>query len=259
MQTSGVSVQAYLVVDNNFLAMLTDYYCDTYRSQFPGRRLVEKTGQWISDLLNILRALTPDNRIHCTDCVAAEYKPAAGRLNSVRGLNHNDYRNLAADVCSCLNQTQSDSRDLSFLRELPTAPKNLIGPGGVSDPDLSLVALGLHLSGYGQSVYILSNDHDLLRFSSWARTKVELRQRWANPSLLQGRQSLAYLELVHRSCCIATDAMLQLVLYYMSEHYARRDLAKTQKGNAIFQDLQEIYKSLVESVQIKAQARITNV
>ncbi|MBK9092646.1 MAG: hypothetical protein IPM84_07670 [Anaerolineae bacterium] len=222
--------------------------------------MIKKTGQWISNLLNILRELTPDKRIHCTDCVAAEYKPAASHLYSVLGRNENDYRNLAADVRSCLNQSQIDSRDLSFLRELPTAPRKLIGPGGVSDPDLSLVALGLHLADQGESVYILSNDKDLVDFSTWACkcAKAELRQRWANPSLLQGLQSLAYLEWVHQSCSIATDDMWQLLKYYMREHVAREDLGKL-KGEAIFQSLMDITTSLVESAQIKAQARITNV
>ncbi|MBK6431799.1 hypothetical protein [Candidatus Amarolinea dominans] len=192
--------------------------------------------------------------------MVAEYKPVARlAFYSVLGRNENDYRNLAADVRSRLNQSQIDFRYLSFLRELPTAPRKLIGPGGVSDPDLSLVALGLHLADQGESVYILSNDKDLVDFSTWARrAKAELRQRWANPSLLQGLQSLAYLEWVHQSCSIATDDMWQLLKYYMREHVAREDLGKL-KGEAIFQSLMDITTSLVESAQIKAQARITNV
>ena len=258
MRTSGVIVQGYLVVDNNFLAMLTNYYCDTHKSQFPGRSLIKKTGQWISDQLNILRALTPDKRIHCTDWVAAEYRPAASHLRLVLGPDERVYQNLAAGVCSCLDQSQIDSGDLAFLRELPTAPRKLIGAGGVSDADLSLVALGFNLSHKGERVYILSNDQDLLTFSSWALKNVELRQRWANAQLLQAFQSLHYLDEVHRNCHIATDDMRQLLHYFMIEHVAREDLGKSKKM-AIFRQLIEISESLIQSAQIKAQSKGSNV
>ncbi|MBC8446637.1 MAG: hypothetical protein H8D78_02710 [Chloroflexi bacterium] len=121
----------------------------------------------------------------------------------------------------------------------------------MSDNDLSLVVLGLHLIGHGDPVYILTNDQDLLYFITWLRSRTEARQQWGNLVAMQGLQSLTYLELIHRDCKIQTKQMEDLINFYMVEHFNRRELAGTNKGNSILMQLIDTRDSLTESVRIK--------
>ena len=65
---------------------------------------------------------------------------------------------------------------------------------------------------------------------------------------------MTYLELVHRDCGIRTDQMEDLIDFYMIEHYNRKELAGTIKGNSILLQLIEARNSLTEAVRIKLAA-----
>ncbi|MFC2046371.1 hypothetical protein ACFLTC_02480 [Chloroflexota bacterium] len=123
------------------------------------------------------------------------------------------------------------------MRRVPAAPRKLVGPSGLSDNDLSLVVLGLHLIDYGDPVYVLTNEQDLLSFIAWLRTRPEVRRRWGNLVAMQGLQSLHYLELIHRDCKIHTEQMQDMLSFFMFDHYNRTELAGTNKGNSIFMQL----------------------
>jgi hypothetical protein len=104
---------------------------------------------------------------------------------------------------------------------------------------------------FGNPVYVLTNDQDLLSFISWLRSRPEARGRWPNVGVMQGLQSLTYLELIHRDCKIQTEQMEDLLNFYMVDHYNRAELAGTTKGNSILLQLLEARNSLTQSVRIK--------
>ncbi len=251
MPTSRIPLQAHLVVDNCVLVMLNEYFCERQAMRLGPARLIPSLTQWMTDQLDILKQFTPDGLVHCTDCVAGEFHPGAGRLSRVRGIGRPECRALANSVCSNLRQTGVGMHEVAFLRGLPAAPRKLVGAGGLSDNDLSLVILGLQLTAHNCPVYVLTNDQDLLSFITWLRSKPEVRNQWGNARLLQGLQSLTYLELIHRDCGIQTEQMEGLINFYMIEHYNRKDLAGTVKGNSIFLQLINVHNSLTESVRIK--------
>jgi hypothetical protein len=255
MTGTGISLQAYLVIDNCVLVMLHEYFCERQGRRHPPARLMPAITRWMNEQLSTLQLFAPDGRVHCTDCVADEFYPGAGRLSGVRGIEPRDCRKLAREVCALLHQTSVRSQEIDFLRHLPAAPRKLVGPSGLSDNDLSLVVLGLHLLGHGDPVYVLTNDQDLLSFITWLRSKPEARQRWGNLVAMQGLQSLTYLELIHRDCKIQTNQMEDLINFYMFEHFNRRELAGTNKGNSILMQLIDTRNSLTESVRIKLAAQ----
>lgn len=254
MSTFGISLQAYLVVDNCVLVMLHEYFCDRQATRLRAAGLIPAIAQWMADQLGILKQFTPDGLVHCTDCVAGEFHPGAGRLSRVPGIGPRECRTLANQICSLLHQTSVGSHEVAFLRGLPTAPRRLVGSGGLSDNDLSLAVLALQLTAHSSPVYVLTNDQDLLSFITWLRSRPEARHRWGNAGMLQGLQSLTYLELVHRDCRIQTAQMEDLINFYMIEHYNRRELAGTTKGNCILLQLIDVRNSLTESLRIKLAA-----
>jgi len=255
MSSSGIELKAYLVIDNSVLVMFHEYFCERQSRQIPPARLIPAITQWMSEQLSTLQLFAPDGRVHCTDCVADEFCPGAGRLSRVRGIEPRDCRMLAREVREVLDQTSVRPQEIENLRCLPAAPRKLVGPSGLSDNDLSLVVLGLHLIGHGDPVYVLTNDQDLLSFITWLRSKPEARQQWGNLVAMQGLQSLTYLELIHRDCKIQTEQMQDLINFYMVEHYNRKELAGTNKGNSILLQLIDASNSLTESVRIKLAAQ----
>lgn len=255
MAMPGVTLQAYLVVDNCMLVMLQDYFCDRYAARLGAGKLIPALVDWFADQFNTLRQFTPDALLHCTDCVAGEFRPGAGRLSQVRGVGPHDCKALTRKVCDLLHQTSVAPAEISALRGLPAAPRKLVGVGGLSDSDLSLVVLALGLVADGSRVYVLTNDQDLLSFISWLRSQREARERWRNAAAVQGLQSLSYLELVHRDCKIRTEHMEDLINFFMVDHYNRRELAGTIKGNSILQQAIEVRNGLTQSVQIKLAAQ----
>jgi hypothetical protein len=150
-----------------------------------------------------------------------------------------------------LHQTSIDVQDIQFLRDLPNAPRKLVGPQGLSDDDFSLVALSAMLAGNGVAVYLLTNDQDVLSFTTWVRANTTARAKWQNIGQVQGLHGLTYLESVHRDCKIATSDMQAILNFAIVEHYRRSDLAGTIKGTSIMQQLTVINNNLLQSAQIK--------
>lgn len=251
MSASGPSPLATLVSDNSLLVMLCDYFCERLSVRFSGARLVEETKARITDQLNILKQFAQKGYIHCTDSVAAEFKPHAGRLSSKSGITHSLCRTLERHVCGLLYCATISLNDINTLRSLPTAPRRLVGPNGLSDGDFSLVVLALQLAVNERPVYILTNDADLLRFVTWVRTRPQARTLWGDPSLIEGLHCLHYLELIHRDCRIKTDEMADLLKFATIEHYTRTELTGTDKGTWIMQRLLDIRDAMHQSMTEK--------
>jgi hypothetical protein len=251
MPASGPSLQSFLVVDNSLLVMLCEYFCKHRAARLSGARLIQAVRTWIAEQLDILKQFAPDGCVHCTDLVAAEFNPRAGCLSRMRGITPSNCRTLEHHVHALLNCRPVATEDVVKLRGLPAAPRRLVGSTGLSDSDLSLVVLALQLAANGGPVYILTNDQDLLSFIAWVRPKPEVRTLWGNPFLVEGLQSLTYLELIHRDCRITTEEMADLLKFAMIEHYARTELAGTNKGTWIMQQFLEIQDAIRESMRIK--------
>ena len=234
--------------------MLTTYYCNECALKLPTTRRMPSLKQWLSQQLEVMRGFTPDGQIHCTDCVADEFRPAPVLAELPQNVQRSEYLSLKKHVCSLLFQVGVDASDITFLRQLPTAPRRLVGPSGLSNNDLSLVVLGIQLTAHANRVYLLTNDQDLLSFVSWLRAKPEVRARWGNMRLLQGLHGLAYLETIHRGCDITTDLMGSLIQFAIAEHYSRAELVGTQKGTSILHQLLQVNACLMQSVAIKLAA-----
>ena len=248
-------LNAYLILDNCFLVMLTDCFCDRFAVRYVPNRVIYEAEQWIDNILEILKQFAIDGNLHCSDTVANEYYPHVGRLSTRPGIQRNDLNHLQTHVRNHLYQVSADIAKGANLRSLPAANRSLIGPGGLSDNDLSLVQLGLDLSQNGSPVYILSNDQSLLDFISWVRVQRQQFQLPINPSLLQGWRCLTYLELIHRSCSIPSDLMKELIEYALYDHYNRTEIAGSKKGNIIFQQLLQVHENFNQSIIIKQQLK----
>lgn len=251
MTNSGLSPHALLVVDNSLLAMLCDYFCERNSASLSGKSLVRRMQKWITDQLDTLRRFTPDGCMHCTDLVASEFKPIGGRLGLAKGVDPSMCRALRQHVHGLLSLVTVPEGYAVVLRNLPQAPRRLVGPDGLSAEDFSLALLALDLTKIGSPVYVLTNDQDLLTFISWMRSKRTVRDRWKGALLIQGLLSLSYLELLHRECSIETEDMKDLIMFALIEHYERDDLVATLKGRSITQQLVQINGNLITSVARK--------
>ncbi len=250
MPDAGISLNARIVIDNSVLSLLCDYWCAHRLARFPADRRMTEVENWFEEQVVILRHYTPDGKIHCTDSIASEFNPSAGRLGQQR-IAHPEIQAFAQQVRSKFVQTGIEPQDIQFLRELPSAPAKLVGPQGLSDNDFSLVALSAMLSTNGEAVYLLTNDQDLLKFTSWVRTNMTARAKWQNILQVNGLHGLTYIEALHRVCKITTQDMQELLVFAMNEHYNRVDLRGTDKGSSIMQQLTVLYANFTKSVQIK--------
>lgn len=247
-------LRAYLIVDNCFLVMLTDCFCTRFAARYNQSRLVTEAEQWIDHILEILQRFALDGNLHCPNGVANEYIPHTGQMANLRGIQRNDLNHLQAHVRANLYQVPVDIPDAQSLRTLPTAPRQLIGAGGLSDNDLSLVKLGLEMTRNNSPVYILSNDQGLLDFLSWIKAQNKHFQPPTNPRLLEGWRCMTYLSMVHRSCNITTELMQELIDFSLSDHYSRSELAGTAKGKSIYSQLLQVNRSFSQSIAIKLQS-----
>lgn len=257
MPITALTEKTYLVIDNCVLSMLTDCYCDGHGG-LPGPQLLRETQRWMLDQLNILKSFTVDNLLHITQVVSMEYQPQNGILGNQR-LDHRHISAMANQVRMQFELLGTSPKPIQYLRELPNAPRRLIHPtNGLSDADMSLIHLGLHLTSHGHKVILLSNDQDFLQFSSWIRTQTRLRKLPMTPLHLEGMSCLAYLDLIHRSCEISTNQMSQFISYMIVDtgrRMAERDIMalNPQKGARILEQIAAIQQTFTQSSQIKAQ------
>lgn len=249
-------LQAYLILDNSFLVMLTDCFCTRFAARCNQNHLALEIEQWMDLIFGIVRRFAVDGNLHCSVGVANEYIPHAGKMGNLRGIQRYDLNHLQSHVRACIRQVPVENPAILFLRTLPAAPRQLIGPSGLSDNDLSLVRLALDMTQKGSPVFILSNDQSLLDFISWVRIQKQCFQVPLTPNLLQGWRSLTYLELVHRSCNIPSDLMKELIENALIDHFNRIEIAGTQKGRAILQQLMEVHGNFNQSVVIKNQSKV---
>ena len=265
----AVPLNAYVVIDNNVLVMLTDIACTGQPGRQRGADCITAILDWITEQLRIIRGRTPDGSVHCSGRVIREYRPEKGILNARHDLKGLHFKELRLGVCSSLVETRVDPTDITFLKTL--MPRQLKGKSSPKDNDLSLIALGLNLTGYDRNVYILSNDQALVDYvSKVCRNNPRVRERWANPRLLDGLHCMTYLQSVHAACLISNEQLLGMLRLAMREHVKRmadsmenaygrsgRPGLSPHKAKGIYQTMDEVLDAYGHAVEKKAIAMAT--
>lgn len=264
MPVQSLDELAYIILDNCVLSMLTEWYCAdrwdcTENRRLSSQRKLERAQQWLVEQFNLIRANTVDNLLHTTSHVSEEYQPEKGALGK-KGLPVHHIIIMRNHIRGQFQLSTPEDRDIQALRSLSGANRRLVHPrDGLSDPDMSLIRLGLNLTQHRRPVVILSNDQDLLDFAAWVRTKKTLFSAPINAGLLESKTGLGYLELIHRGCQITT-AQMTLLINFMIKDTVNRMQKKDdgtqlnpRKAANIYNKVTEINTLFVQAVEIKAQ------
>ncbi len=257
MPVKEITEKTHLVMDNCVLSMITEWYCSENRN-LPCPTLLDRACNWLHEQITLFQSFTVDGVLHTSTSVSAEYKPWHDSCwLRKRGIEIPKIQSMAGGICDRFTCHEIDKTDTDSLRMLPNVSPKLVKK--LTDQDLSLVNVGLNLSSSGQSVYILTNDQDLLQYISWARAQKCLRSESVNPQLLEGLSGITFMDLVHRGCYISSDQMLKMIGYVISDANERmlRDdpmaLGK-EKGTKILTDATRMLGSaFYESMKIKLQ------
>lgn len=256
MPVTAIDQPAHLIIDNSFLADLTNCFCKQNCAALPRERILGPLRDWLVDKLDALRPYAFDRILHTTNVVANEYRPhgEGGELGKHAGVTPVQINQLVIHIRAQFRQFDATTQmnQIRLLR-FANAPKKLIGAGGLSDNDLSLVLLGLELTRVGTNVILLSNDQDLLSFTGWVNTYKASLNAQQNPKKLFGMRGLTYLDLVHRSCLIPSDHMKAMIDHSFLDIFAR--LPGTDKGTDILKQIMEVRDKFDESKQIKIHNR----
>lgn len=260
MPITSIERPSYLIIDNSVLSMLTEWHC-AENMRMPPAQLLAQTQQWILEVIEIMRPHAVENALYTSNLVCAEFKPEKGYLGSC-GLATAQIGTMATAVKGQLKEIEVDVNHLSALRAIPNANKRLVHPkDGLSNPDLSLVHLGLQLTQHGHPVIVLSNDQDLLDFTTWARIQRPLRTDTINPLLLECETGLGFLELLHRGCSISSDKMRKMINYLINDTMGRMQpkadgtQLSLQKAMKIVNKVTSINDLFAKAVEIKAENR----
>ena len=262
MPVSKIGRPSHIIIDNSVLSMLTECHCAEHVGK-PARELLDLTQAWIIDYLSKLRTTAIEGKLHTTDLVCNEYKPEKGHLGT-QGLPRLVIQSMVQCISSEFKLMTVDASAITTLRDLPGANKRLVHTqNGLSDNDLSLVQLGLEMTRHGNPVVILSNDQDLIDFTTWVKTQTSLRVNDQDPRLLEVETGLGYLELIHRSCLIPSDQMNQMINYVIRTTVSRMERQpdgtqlNPQKAMKIIQQATQVNTLFSKAVEIKAQNRST--
>lgn len=259
MPVKELTEKSHLVMDNCVLSMMTEWYSQENRG-LSSVNLLENTHKWLHEQLDLFQSFTVDGILHTSTSVSAEYKPwhESCELRK-RGTEIPKIQGMAKSICDRFNRHDIGAPLTKSLRELPNVNPKLAGK--LSDPDLSLVNVGLNLSCSGQKVYILTNDQDLLQYVSWARTQPSLKTDQVTPKLIEGLSGITFMDLVHRGCQISSDQMMKMISYVIkdtNERMLRDDpmaLSK-EKGTKIITNATTMMSTtLLESIKLKLERK----
>ena len=259
MPVKEITEKTHLVMDNSVLSMLTEWYSRENRG-LSGANLLDQTHKWLHEQIDLFQSYTVDGVLHTSTAVSAEYIPwhESCQLRQ-RGNEASKIQLMAKSVCSKFKTHDVDITHTTALRSLPAINPKLAR--NLSDPDLSLVHLGLSLSSSGQKVYILTNDQDLLSYISWARTQKSLIKDTVSPNNLEGLSGITFMDLVHRGCKISSDQMMKMVGYVINdanERMQRNDIMALgkEKGTKIIANATTMMSTtLLESIKLKLEKK----
>jgi len=255
MTDSSLPLDAYIIIDNNAVVGLCDFYCDRHQ-ELPFPDMVQATCQEIASAFEGLRRFALDGKIFTTPCVHEEFKPEYSDLSA-----RPDFDKKHCEALKTVVKTQIESLDINMaaiqkLRKMSHSP-NKFGAelSRLSDPDLSLVILALGIiKEKNQRVYILTDEEDLRSFISWAKSRPKVKEMCPNSHQLEGLHSMIYMDNAHRHCAFTTVQIYEMLVHYQQSQLKRMALAGTTK----FEMIEITYRQIKEAIRISGQIKKDN-
>lgn len=252
MQNTGYPLDAYVIVDNNAIASISECCCSTYQAK-DFCDAVPLACKDIGEIFTSIRRFALGQKVFTTPCIRDEFKPEKGDLSKHQGFQLCHCENLKAHVLSQVEVLDVNMKAIDRIRGMSQTPKgwgqNL---SGISDPDLSLFLLALGMvNKLDQRVYILTDEEKLRGFTSWGKTRPEVKEICAHSEKVEALHSLVYLDSVHRKCAISTDQIFQMFGFRTNQQMARTFLGGTTMGEMITETYRGIYQMIIASSNIK--------
>jgi len=254
MSNAGYPLDAYVIIDNNAIVGICEFCCSKYRDQlFPD--VIKPACENIEAIFNAIRRFSIANKVFTTPYIYAEFKPEKGELANHRGFAQSDCEKIKKEVLNQIEVVEANMKDIKRIRGMAQTPRgwgeNL---SGISDPDLSLFLLALGIANdLNQRVYILTDEEKLRGFTSWSRTRPEVKEICKHPDKIEALHSMVYLDSVHRKCAITTDQITQMFGYRTYQQLTRKMIGGTTIGEMITITYGEIYQMINESSRIKQE------
>jgi hypothetical protein len=254
MPNSGFPLDAYVIFDNNAIVGICEFCCSTYKDK-PFYEAVTVACHDIEKILNAIRRFSIQNKVYTTPCILEEFKPENGEL-----ANHRGFQNCHCDLLKTHIRNQFECLDINMksidqIRQMAHTPRRFgENLSGLSDQDLSLFILALGIAGkLNERVYILSDEEKLRGFTSWSKTRPEIRKVCVHPEKVEALHSMVYLDSVHRHCAITTDQIYKMFGYRSLQQMTRTMLAGTTMGEMVTETYGGIYQMINESSIIKRE------
>lgn len=255
MPDAGYPLDAYLIIDNNAVVGLCDFYCDMYKELgFP--EMVQAAIEEMAKTFASLRRFAIGGKIFTTNCVLDEFKPENSCIAERR-----DFEKQGCELFQSAIKKEIEALDINMaaiqkLRAMSQAPGKFgTHLSRLSDADLSLVILALGIINEKQCrVYILTDEEDLRNFISWAKSRPEVKAMCASSQLLEGLHSMIYIDSAHRQCAFTTNQVYDMFVHCQQRQLKRMVLAGTTKLEMI----EITYRDIKESIRISGQMKIDN-
>jgi hypothetical protein len=252
MTDSGLPLDAYLVVDNNAVVGLSEFYCDAHK-ELAFEAMIEASCQDIAKAFNALRRFAIGEKVFSTKCVCNEFKPEKSSIAERRDYDKKHCENLKANVNAEVEAVDVNMKAIEKLRCMCSTPKKFGEKlSRLSEEDLSLVILALGIINETNCrVYILTDEEDLRSYISWLKHKPEAKGICTNVHLLEGLHSMIYFDSAHRQCAFTTVQIYEMFVHHQQQQLKRMVLAGTTKLEMIEYTYEEIKQAIRESGEIK--------
>ena len=252
MPYSSYPLDAYLIIDNNAIVGLCEFFCDTHK-KLPFTDMIQAACKELSDILTVLRRFALGNKLFTTKCVLDEFKPEFGEIQNYYGFDLNSCKHLKSHLHSEIEAANINMTAIAKLRAMQQTPGRFgTDLSRLSDPDLSLVILALGIAKESaQRVYVITDDEDLRIFISWMKPRSEVKSMCQHSDKVDGLHSMIYMDCVHRKCAFTTLQISTMLTFHSLRQMSRIMLSGTTKGEMITRTIQTIYESIRESGRIK--------
>lgn len=254
MPDSSFPLDAYLVIDNNAIVGLSEFFCDAHKIlTFPD--MIQASCQDVTNAFNALRRFALGSKVFTTKCVCDEFKPEHSSIAERWDYDGRHCENFKIHVKAEVEAVDINMKAIEKLRCMGNAPRKFGERlSRLTDEDLSLVILALGIiNEVNHRVYILTDEEDLRSFISWMKPKPEAISICANTHLLEGLHSMIYMDSAHRQCAFTTIQIYEMFVHHQQQQLKRMVLAGTTKLEMIEITYEEIRQAIRESGQIKIQ------
>ncbi len=255
MMDTGFPLDAFLIIDNNAIVGLSEFFCDAHkRSPFPD--MIQASCIDVTNAFAALRRFALGGKVFTTKCVCDEFKPERNPIiTEFRDYDVRHCEKFKTHVKSEIEAVDINMKAIEKLRSMEKAPSKFgEGLSRLSDEDLSLVILALGIINKTTSrVYVLTDEEDLRSFISWMKPRPETKKVCANSHLLEGLHSMIYIDSAHRKCAFTTIQVYEMFVHHQQQQLKRMALAGTTKLEMVEITYEQIKQAIRESGQIKLQ------